>query len=191
MKKSIIYFILGALVVSTFAFVKADNTSVKDNFAESYSKILESAKAYTLEIAEAMPEDKYTFRPNDSVRSFGEQMAHIGMSSNFFLSAFIKGEELPPFDPKAIAEKEKQVGASKAETVKIVTEAFDDVIATLRGMDEEGLNETFEVFFDPNKPSFTKEQGFQFIRDHITHHRGQALVSLRMQDIESPRYRLY
>ena len=27
--------------------------------------------------------------------------------------------------------------------------------------------------------------------EHISHHRGQALVSLRMQNIKAPAYRLY
>ena len=38
---------------------------------------------------------------------------------------------------------------------------------------------------------FSKEKGFQFISEHIAHHRGQALVSLRMQGIKAPPYRLY
>ncbi|MCH7525344.1 MAG: DinB family protein [Bacteroidetes bacterium] len=190
MKKSIIYFVFSVFVLSTNAFVNVENTTAKDSLTKSFSKMLESSKAYTLEIAEAMPEDKYTFKPTDSVRSFGEQMAHIGLSSQFLLNIFIKGEQ-PSADQEAIAEMEKTVGASKAEVITLLNKTFDDMIATLNSMDTESLNETFEVFFDPEKPKFTKAEGFQFLKDHIIHHRGQALVSLRMQGIKAPAYRLY
>jgi len=195
MKKSIIYFVLGALVVSTIAFMKVDNKVAKANEAESYIAVLNGVKAYTLEIAEAMPEDKYTFKPSDSVRSFGEQMAHLGMSSKFLLGMFIKGEPMPT-DPEVFAnigKIEKEIGTSKEACIKAVTEAFDDIITTYESMNAESLSETFVVPFDRSaeKPKFTKEKGFQFISEHIAHHRGQALVSLRMQGIKSPAYRLY
>jgi len=189
MKKSFFYFILGLLIVSTIAFVKIDNTtSANSDFADSFSKVLLHAKEYTLEVAEAMPEDGYTFRPTDSVRSFGEQMAHIGMSSKFILNTFIKGEKTD-IDPAASKKLEKELGMSKTEVVKLLNEAFDDVIEKLKSMNNESLDSTFVFFFDPSNPEFTKKQAFLFIRDHITHHRGQAIVSLRMKGEKAPSYR--
>lgn len=191
MKKLTFYFLIGILVSGTIAFVSIDKKVNENNdFAESYSKILESMKTYTLQIAEAMPADKYTFKPTDSVRSFGEQLAHLGMSSKFLLDVFIKGEKVN-FDPYTEADMEKSIGASKEEAIKLINSSFDEVIATLKEMDEKSLNEKFTVIFDPKKPEFTKKDGFEFIRDHITHHRAQALVSLRMQGIPAPTYRFY
>jgi uncharacterized damage-inducible protein DinB len=193
MKKSIIYFVFTVFVLSTIAFVGVDDTFVKEDSPNSFVMMLKATKAYTLEIAEAMPEDKYTFKPSDSVRSFGEQLAHIGMSSKFLLGMFVKGEQMPT-DPEVFAnigKMEKEMGASKAACIKTLNEAFDSLISTYQSMNAESLSETFEVPFDPNKPKFTKDQGFQFIKDHIIHHRGQALVSLRMQGIKAPAYRLY
>ncbi|MCH7783804.1 MAG: DinB family protein [Bacteroidetes bacterium] len=191
MKKSFFYFILGLLIVSTIAFVKIDNTtSANSDFADSFSKILLHAKEYTLEVAEAMPEDGYTFRPTDSVRSFGEQMAHIGMSSKFILNTFIKDEKTD-FDPAASEKLEKELGMSKTEVVKLLNEAFDNVIEMLKSMDNESLDSTFVLFLDPSNPEFTKKQAFLFIRDHVTHHRGQAIVSLRMKGEKAPSYRAF
>lgn len=191
MKKSFFYFILGLLIVSTIAFVKIDNTtSANSDFADSFSKVLLHAKEYTLEVAEAMPEDGYTFRPTDSVRSFGEQMAHIGMSSKFILNTFIKGEKTD-FDPAASEKLEKELGMSKTEVVKLLNEAFDNVIEMLKSMDNESLDSTFVLFLDPSNPEFTKKQAFLFIRDHVTHHRGQAIVSLRMKGEKAPSYRAF
>ncbi len=193
MKKSIFYFVLGVLTVSTIAFVNKEKAPVKESdFASSFSQLLTHAKAYTLEVAEAMPEEHYTFKSSDSVRSFGEQMAHIGMSNTFILNTFIKGEKMD-YNPFSAKKMEQELGASKAEVIKLLNSSFDDIIATLDGMDAESLESTFVFFFDPSNPEFTKEQGFGFIRDHITHHRAQAIVSLRMKvpNKKAPGYRAF
>ena len=134
-----------------------------------------------------MPVENYTYRPSDSVRSFGEQMDHIGMSTKFILKGLIKGEELK-FDPAETAKMEKQIGASKEECINTTEAAFDELIMTLKGMDDEALKSTFIFLFSPEKPEFSKEGGFIFIRDHITHQGAQAIVYPRMNEEVLPGY---
>ena len=192
LKKTSIYFTLGLLVMSTLAFIKFENKTTETVKVETYVSALLVSKSYTLQIAEAMPADKYNFRPTDSVRSFGEQMAHIAMSSNFLVDMFVKGEPMPSQEDFAAASKmEKEMGTSKEACIKALTEAYDLVATTFENMSDEQLSETFVVPFDPSQPSFTKEKAFQFINEHNAHHRGQALVALRMQGIKSPDYKLY
>lgn len=192
MKKSIIYFTLGVLAMSTIAFNKIESKTIKTDIVKAHVDALLVSKSYTLQIAEAMPADKYTYRPADSIRSFGEQMAHIAMSSKFLVSMFVKGEPMPTQEDFATAEKmEKEMGASKEACVKALTEAYALIATTYENMSDDQLSETFVVPFDPAQPSFPKEKAFQFISEHNAHHRGQALVSLRMQGIKSPDYKLY
>jgi len=189
MKKSFNYLIFGVATIALFAFIKVENQP-KENFSETFVQVLEHAKEYTLEVAKEMPAEKYTYRPTDSVRSFGEQMAHIGMSTKFILKVFVKGEELN-FDPAETAKMEKQIGASKEDCIKSIEVAFDEVITALEGMNDKDLQSTFVFFFSPEKPEFSKEDGFIFIRDHITHHRAQAIVYLRMNEEVPPGYRAF
>jgi uncharacterized damage-inducible protein DinB len=189
MKKSINYLVFAAIAISLVAFVKIEDQP-EEKFNVTFAEVLEHAKEYTLDVAKEMPAEKYTYRPTDSVRSFGEQMAHIGMSTQFILKVFVKGEELK-FDPAETAKMEKQIGASKEECIKSIEEAFDEVIATLSAMDDEALQNKFVYFFSPEKPEFPKEDGFISIRDHITHHRAQAIVYLRMNGIVPTGYRAF
>ncbi|MET2984458.1 DinB family protein [Aureibaculum conchae] len=192
MKKISIYFILGILVLSTLAFVKTESKKTKTINMKPDVEALLVSKSYTLQIAEAMPADKYTFRPTDSVRSFGEQMAHISTSTKFLVDLFVKGQPMPSQEDFAAAAKmEKEMGASKEACIKALTEAYDMVATTYENMSDEQLAETFVVPFDPAQPSFPREKAFQFISEHNAHHRGQALVALRMQGIKSPAYKLY
>jgi len=189
MKKSVFYSLLGAFIVSTIAFVDVKNSNAE---TEAYAVLLDAAKDYTLELMEAMPADKYTFRPHDSIRSFGEQMTHLGMSTKLLTKMFINGDPIPTQeDFVKFGKMEKEMAMSKEAATNAVTEGFDEMIATYKSMNAETMQEKFTVFFDPKQPQFSKEQGFKFINDHIIHHRGQALVALRMQGIKAPEYRLY
>lgn len=188
MKKTILSIALFALLFTPVFSVASTNLSGGHEFSfkTSFLKVLESSKAYTLEVAEAMPAEDYNFKTADSVKTFGEQLAHIGMSSTFILTKLIKGEELPESDMT-----EEMIGASKEQTIGLLTMAYDNMIATLNNMTEEEIYETFTVFFAPDKPEMTKMEGFIFLRDHITHHRGQAIVYLRAKGHEAPRYRAF
>ena len=189
MKKITHYFIMSLVVLGLFAFINKSNPSEKE-FNQSFSEVLYHAKQYTIEVAEAMPAEHYKYRPNDSIRSFGEQMAHIGMSTSMILHRFIKGEEMKLGMSEA-ATIEKSIGASKEETIKLLNSSFDDAIASLKKMNKSELDKTFVFIFDPNKPEFTNKQGFLFLRDHVTHHRGQAIIYLRMKNIKPPSYRAF
>ena len=193
MKKLTFYALIAIVAISTVAFVNTKNTTVENEIpTDDFVEFLAGAKSYTIELAELMPADKYTVRPHDSVRSFGEQMAHIGMSSKFLLDIFVKGGPMPtPEDFAAAAKMEKEMGANKEECIKTINATFQYIEDTYKGMDEAAMKETFTVPFDPKQPKFTKSKAFDFIRDHMIHHRGQALVSLRMQGVKAPAYRLY
>jgi len=187
MKKLLSYLLLGLVSIGLFAFISNDKTE-ETGFQDSFLQTLKNAKAYTIEVADKMPAEDYTFRPHDSVRTFGEQLAHLSMSSKLLNSMFIKGEEVA-FDPVEGEKMMKKVGASKEECIQLINASFDEVIATLEAMNEEDLQQTFVFGFAPTKPELTKEQGFLFIRDHMTHHRAQAITYLRIKGHDAPQYR--
>lgn len=189
MKLPLTYLSVIALSLGLLAFVNTKNE--QPAVASDYLvNVFKHAKAYTLEVANKMPAEDYGFKPHDSVRSFGEQMAHIGMSTQFLNKMFIKGEEVN-FDPAESARVEKTTGTSKEACLKMIDSNFDALIETIEGMSEKDLDGTFVFSFSPDKPEFTKKEGFDFIRDHITHHRGQAIIYLRMKGQSAPPYRAF
>lgn len=187
MKKSTSYLFIAFVTLGLLAFTNL-KPNANSEFKSSFTETLKNAKAYTLEVAEKMPAEDYTFRPHDSVRTFGEQLAHLSMSSSLLNKMFIKGEQVN-FDPAEGEKMMKMVGASKEETIKVINTSFDEVIATIESMSDEDLQATFVFGFAPNKPELTKEQGFLFIRDHVTHHRAQAVTYLRIKGHDAPQYR--
>jgi len=76
---------------------------------------------------------------------------------------------------------------SKAEMIAIVNKTFDDAIALIKDFNPENLDDTLD-YFGLNR---TKRQIFMLLADHITHHRGQLLVYMRLNGLVPPRYVLF
>lgn len=87
-----------------------------------------SAKRDIVESADQMPEADYAFKPVDSVRTFGQIIAHVA-DSNYFYCARAKGEAPPVADGTL-----EKTATTKAAIVKGLTESVaycDAVYASL------------------------------------------------------------
>jgi uncharacterized damage-inducible protein DinB len=146
---------------------------------DAYLKVWEQSQAYTLECAEAMAEENYTFKPNPEIFSFAEQLLHVAGSQYFFMSR-IKGED----NPKQ-RDDFKSEGKSKADVVALLRESFEYGAKVLRSMTTEQFDG--EIPFGERKIS--KKNAFLFCCDHTTHHRGGMVIYLRLKGIKPPQYR--
>jgi|SRR5579859_1207846 len=125
---------------------------------------LATAQQYTLEIAGAMPEEGYAFRPADSIWTFGELIHHIGYGIYWWEDNFIRGKKTA-WEPPV-----PTVG--KKATIDYVKKAFVDLQKTV-----EGSADGDELV-----------HGLWATLDHVTHHRGQATVYLRCKGIAPAEY---
>ncbi|WP_317194079.1 DinB family protein, partial [Luteirhabdus pelagi] len=76
---------------------------------------------------------------------------------------------------------------SKKEMIATVKRTFDKTIDFISEFDIDKLGERLDYFGLDR----TKRQILLLLSDHITHHRGQMLVSLRLNGLVPPRYVLY
>ena len=135
------------------------------------------AAEYSVELAEIMPEEKYDYTPSENVRSFRGQLEHIIQNLYMLNGRFV----LDDFQRVQIAED-----ASKEEVIKAMKTSFEYVYSTLLNMDEEQLEGKIKFF---TGDEFSRRHIFELMRDHMTHHRGQLIIYLRMNNLEPPRYR--
>ena len=168
-----IVLIIGLLTIQSFTFY--DNS-----FFQSQQTIWKTVKSAALEVAETMPEDKYSYQPTDTIRTFGAQMNHIAYSTGFLLDLFVKGKPRKFEEPDASK-------MSKAAIIESMNKAFTGVDALMKSISKEQLAE--QVEFPPQSGRMlTKAQIFDFLRDHITNHRAKANLYIRMVGIKPPRY---
>lgn len=193
MKQQSIYkltILLLVLAIPSVAFINKESQEEKKGEARKafFLGQWETAKVYTLELIDAMPEDAFDHMPQgaDGVRTYAQQFKHLGAVALGMNSIFIKDEAPMPPDPNI-----EKTGLSKAEVKVFVTSAFDTVSETVKGMTDKQLTEKREMIYMPGEPSFTKYQYLDFIRDHCAHQRGQVLVYLRSRGISPPAYKYF
>lgn len=146
------------------------------DFSQAMLPIWERAEAYTLLVAEAMPAEKYGFRPVPEVRSFAGQMLHLAGSIDTLIGDL--SEVPPPFED---AETE-----DKVRILDITRQMFaygGDIIRNLTEEQEQQMRSLFG-----GAVTLPGKERVLFLRDHITHHRGQLVIYLRLNDIEPPQY---
>ncbi len=168
----LIILLITSLVISGYSQVTFD-------FSANQVKVWELAKRRTIVVAEAMPEDKYNYRPTEGVMTFAEQTHHISNSMLSMNTRFILKQ--------SYAGKGNGVSAksSKADIIGDLEDSFDQVITSLRSMSDEDLQAEGKSH---GNFALTKWQSFLVMRDHITNHRAKMVLYLRMNGITPPRY---
>ncbi len=166
-----------SLFFSAISFASAQDTN------EDIAKEWERAKAYTKEYLDAMPEDKYSLKPTPEMRSFADQVLHLA-DGNYGLIAAATGVK----GPSEFGELEKSTDKSKAAVTDKVLDSYDWVIASVRKMTPEQLNEHIKLF---DKFELSRRMALAKGFEHQTHHRGQTTVYLRLAGVKPPEEKLF
>lgn len=135
-----------------------------------------NSKDYLIEVAQAMPEDKYDFKPTEREMTFGKQLLHIKANMNWLSSTY--------FTDSPKKEKELDEKLSKAEIIAELEKSFDTVYQIISKTDSKKLNNKIGFFAGPK----TRYQILNLLQDHVTHHRGQILVYLNLNGVQPPKY---
>lgn len=146
-------------------------------FLDDYLKKWESGAAYTIEFAEALPESLYDYRPVSEEMQFREQIVHICGNIKWLTNAYLDGSEEGP-DVTAPP-------ATKDGLVELLRNSFNYAAEAIRKFNPAHLDQEVDFFAGP----ITKRQVLFLMSDHVTHHRGQLVVYLRLNQIKPPDYR--
>ena len=175
-------FILTAIML--FSLVKSPLFAQQDVFISDYLERLENSRKYLILVAEMMPEDKYDFRATPESKSFAENLMHTGYAVDWHSQSLLGGREARDWKTDTTFNVDTK---SKEEMIATIDKAFDETIKLIEQFDTKQLDDELD-YFGLNR---TKRQIFFLLADHITHHRGQILVYLRLNGIAPPRYILY
>jgi len=160
---------------------------VPRSIAESVSGTLQFAEGNFLGVAEAMPDNKYSFVPTagkfDGVRSFAEQVKHVACAQFAFFNEF-EGKTPPDDCEKGGHDTAK----TKPELIKYLKDSFDysnRVLAKLTA--QNALDRVEGRYAGPNT-----KLGIAVVAVwHITDHYGQIVEYLRMNGIVPPQTQKY
>jgi uncharacterized damage-inducible protein DinB len=152
---------------------RAATLATPQGFRAEFSADLADVQKKMLALAEAIPADKYTWRPAADVRSISEVFMHVA-GSNYFLATFV-GAEAPPL----AGDIEKSV-TKKAEVIAELKRSFEHLGVALAGVND--LEARVKML-----GSQTTHRGVLLtILNHIHEHLGQLIVYGRMNGVTPP-----
>lgn len=160
------------LVLVNYLTIMAQQITPKLSFLEKW----DNSKSYLIAIAEAMPEDKYDFKPTERQMSFKEQLIHIKGNMDWLSTTYFTNDNFE--------KGKKEIFPSKKEVILELTSSFDKVLEIIKNTPDKELKETVDFFAGPK----SKLQILNLLQDHVTHHRGQLIVYLNLNEIEPPSY---
>lgn len=136
------------------------------NLADTEKKIVS--------LAEAMPQDKYSWRPAEGVRSVSEVFMHIA-GANYMIPNFIGVKP-----PAGISRDMEKTVTDKAKVVEHLKQSFAHV------------RQAIEASTDPTKPAklFGRDTTYNNVKllivTHLHEHLGQSIAYARMNKVTPP-----
>jgi DinB superfamily len=124
--------------------------------------------------AEAMPAEKYSFKPSPEMNSFGHLVMHITESNNTFCSK-ISGQPAPEVKSVETDPKDKLVAAMK--------DSFAFCTAALANVDDSKLGEQFVLF---GKRPISRGGALVALGGSWTDHYATQAIYLRLNGILPP-----
>lgn len=138
---------------------------------------IDDARDKLLALAEATPADKFTWRPNDKVRTTGEVFAHVA-GGNYFLPTLWGTKPPAGVDPRSF---EKDAG-DKAKTIDTLKKSFEYAHHVIESAAEADLDKKIKIFDHEG----TEREGFLLIATHAHEHLGQSIAYARSAGIVPP-----
>jgi predicted secreted protein len=175
---------LASLVCLAAAPARAQDVISKDDAAlvrASFLADLENVRAKFVGLAEAFPQDKYTWRPMDGVRSVSEVFMLAAMEGYSFIPNSFGGK--PADIPREEMGKLRTL-SDKAQVIDHLNKGFAHAKAALTALDPATLTAKRKIMISPNPLAVTDIA--LGIGGDLHEHLGQMIAYARMNHIVPP-----
>jgi len=152
--------------------------------ADLVSDVTEAQKKF-VDLAKAIPAEKYDWRPSAGVRSVGEVLRHVA-SDNYLIPAAL-GHAADPStgikadDYKTAGAFEKKT-ATKDQTVADLEKSFASLKQNMQATTAASLGNPVKLFGQ----SFTTQKVWVLGTTHMHEHLGQLIAYARMNGVKPP-----
>jgi uncharacterized damage-inducible protein DinB len=149
--------------------------SPKSAFIKDMIGQLDRVKGQVVSLENAIPQDKFTWRPGEGVRSISEVYLHIA-GSNYFLMSFtgVKPPANSRIDEKGTTDKGKIADALKA--------SFDWTKDAVSKMSDADLDKEIQMFGQKT----SVRNALLVLLTHIHEHLGQSIAYARTNGVVPP-----
>ncbi len=164
------------LLLITLMFVSVQLFAQKQ-FQNEASGNIAYASGHIKELAEAIPADKFSWAPQEGVRSVAGVLTHL-ISANYFFGSKIGGT-IPEGVNMETLEKDL---TEKDEIMKELKQSYEVLIGAVKGIEDDQLAEKVQTPFGE-----FSQMSIAFIGlSHANEHLGQLIAYARMNSITPP-----
>jgi uncharacterized damage-inducible protein DinB len=156
--------------------------------AKTMADAFRTVRKNTVQVAEDIPEDKYSYRAAPGTMSVAEMLAHLAANTDWARIVhtvdrkdFVSFEDFGTYMGEG--QKFAETLKTKADIVAALKSKGESFAAAIEGMSDAQLGEhvRFPPPLDPpSKPRFEMLLG---VKEHEMHHRGQLMLIERMLGI--------
>jgi len=168
--------LLGVMLSSAQEKRKEKNTKKPSGFRGEFLYQLDDVAKKIVDLAEAVPAKKYTWRPMEGVRSVSEVYMHIA-GANYLLPSFIGFKP-----PAGLSRDLEKTVTEKTKVVKYLQQSFDFIRKAIMETSDSDLDKPAKLFGNE-----TTVRGIFFqAANHMHEHLGQSIAYARMNRIVPP-----
>lgn len=178
MKRSCIPVLILFLLVSVVAFgqQQTQTTSLPAGFRGDFLRQMDEVQTKMSSLGDAIPADKYAWRPEPGVRSISEVYVHVAMG-NFLIPQFVG---IQP--PAGITPDMEKTVTDRAKALQLVQQSFDHVKKGVLAMSDKDLEKPASFYGDKT----TVRDVLFRLANHMHEHLGQLIAYARMNKIVPP-----
>ena len=165
-----------AVLVLLLGLSRPAVAQVPPGVGEGWLGEFDHATRQLLQLAEATPAEKFSWRPAAGVRSIGEVYMHIAIANQFLLS---QAGSTPSVDLSKLGKEPEKSITEKAGIIKFLKESAGAVRTAYQSADREKKVQLF-------KKDVTAADVFTRILVHNHEHMGQAIAYARMNGVVPP-----
>ncbi len=171
-----------ALPLGLAAAQDAPNREAAAEVRKQYLADLDSLHSKFVALADAIPSDKYSWRPAPGVRSIGEAFMHAASEYYTFAPAAYGGTRSPLIERSREGYQKFEAMSSKPEVLKHLNEGFAYTKAQIGAMDPATLAGTKKIFGGDRT---IVETSFAVV-DDLHEHLGQLIAYARANGVKPP-----
>lgn len=183
MRKTYKYFIILilSLVLSSSIFAhEGDHHKSSEAEYDPYIKLMLNQVAFMegriTSLADAIPEDKYSWRPAEGVRSTSEQLVHI-LSAGYGITSM-----MGPKKPDFINEELEKTLTGKKDILKELKASFTAVTKFLKSYDTANYDKIVKTPFG----AYPERAMILILNNHYHEHLGNLIAYARINGVTPP-----
>lgn len=146
-------------------------------FRGEYVAEVEAVGKKLVDLAEAMPADKYSWRPAPGIRSVGEVYVHVCVSAST-LPSFLGMKKL-----EGVSRESEKTVTDKAQIVALLKKAIANAAAAGSAVSDADLDKKVKIY---GGQELTERQVLTRILVHMHEHLGQSIAYARMNGVTPP-----